>query len=505
MSHVGKAETFQDLSLALPAEGQELGRWLYTELRAAILDGRLKPGSRMPSTRGLAKQYALARGTVASAFEQLKNEGYVETTVGAGTFVSVRLPEESVPMGNGQTDVAVAPSLAGLSLRGQSAVDGVRLLPASHSVGRAFRSYEPAIDLFPVALWSRVAGRVLRNAPRSLYGQGDARGYLPLRRAIAEYVGPARGVRCNADQIIITSGTQQALDLVARLLLDPGDSVWLEDPCYPGALFAFRAAGANVVPVRVDREGLVVEDARRQHAGARLAYVTPANQFPLGVTMSPRRRDELLAWAAGQNAWIIEDEYDAEYRYSGPPLPSLQSLDRSGCVIYVGTFTKMLFNALRLGFIVLPERVVEPFAAARSFLDRHPPTLEQAILADFILEGHFGHHVRRMRQIYARRSHALSEAAHSLAGRLDVVQPASGMRTLGWVRTGQTDAAVAGRARALGLEVAALSEFTLRHSHPGALILGFAGCSSAELKRGVEVLESTLEVFPEELSASRGE
>ncbi len=501
---MGKAETFQDLSLVLPAEGQELGRWLYTELRAAILDSRLKPGSRMPSTRGLAKQYALARGTVASAFEQLKNEGYVETTVGAGTFVSVRLPEESVPV-ESPTDVAVAPSMAALALRGQSAVEGVRLLPASHSVGRAFRSYEPAIDLFPVALWSRVAGRVLRNAPRSLYGQGDARGYLPLRKAIAEYVGPARGVRCNADQIIITSGTQQALDLVARLLLDPGDAVWLEDPCYPGALFAFRAAGANVVPVPVDREGLVVEDARRQQAGARLAYVTPANQFPLGVTMSPRRRAELLAWAAGQNAWIIEDEYDAEYRYSGPPLPSLQSLDRSGCVIYVGTFTKMLFNALRLGFIVLPERIVEPFAAARSFLDRHPPTLEQAILADFILEGHFGHHVRRMRQIYARRSHALCEAAHSLAGKLDVMQPASGMRTLGWVRTGQTDAAVAGQARALGLEVAALSEFTVRHSHPSALILGFAGCSTAELKRGVEVLESTLEVFPEEMSASRGD
>jgi GntR family transcriptional regulator/MocR family aminotransferase len=213
--------------------------------------------------------------------------------------------------------------------------------------------------------------------------------------------------------------------------------------------------------------------------------------------MSPRRRIELLDWAASQNAWIVEDEYDAEYRYSGPPMPSLQSLDRSGCVIYVGTFTKMLFNALRLGFIVLPERVVESFAAARSFLDRHPPTLEQAILADFILEGHFGHHVRRMRQIYARRSQALCDASHRLAGRLDVMQAASGMRTLGWVRTGQNDAEVANRARRLGIEVAALSEFKLRHSHPSALILGFAGCSTAELKRGVDVLEGALEAFQE--------
>jgi GntR family transcriptional regulator/MocR family aminotransferase len=291
---------------------------------------------------------------------------------------------------------------------------------------------------------------------------------------------------------VVTSGAQQGLDLVARLLLDTGDAVWMEDPGYPGALFAFRAAGAKLVPVPVDREGLIVKEASRQHADARLAYVTPANQFPLGVTMSPRRRAELLDWAAGRNAWIVEDEYDAEYRYSGPPVPSLQSLDRSGCVIYLGTFTKMLFNSLRLGFIVLPERMVEPFAAARTILDRHPPTLDQAILADFILEGHFGHHVRRMRQIYARRMNAVCDAGHRLAGSLDLVHAVSGMRTIGWVRTGQKDAELARRARSLGLEVAALSDFTLGHPQPSALILGFAGCSTAELKRGVDVLEGAL-------------
>ena len=500
---MGKSETFQDLSLMPPGEGQELGRWLYGELRAAILDGRLKSGARMPSTRGLSKQYALARGTVAAAFDHLKDEGYLETTVGAGTFVAASIPKESIATYGCPADLVVEQSKAGLAARGHAAVDGVRLLPASHSVGRAFRSYEPAIDLFPVALWSRVAGRVLRNAPRSLYGQGDAMGYLPLRKAIAEYIGPARGVRCNADQIIVTSGTQQGLDLVARMLLDTGDAVWVEDPGYPGALFAFRAAGARVVPVPVDQDGLIVEEARNQQSEARVAYVTPANQFPLGVTMSPRRRIELLDWAAGRNAWIIEDEYDAEYRYSGPPVPSLQSLDRSGCVIYLGTFTKMLFNSLRLGFVVLPERIVEPFAAARTFLDRHPPTLEQAILTDFILEGHFGHHVRRMRQVYARRSIALRDASRDgLAGRLDVIPAVSGMRTLGWVRTGQNDTEVAGRARSLGLEVAALSDFALRHSHPSALILGFAGCSTAELKRGVEVLAGALDSFQTDTSVT---
>jgi len=494
---VGKTETFQDLSLTPSGQGDELGHWLYTELRAAILDGRLKPGSRLPSTRNLSKQYDLARGTAAAAFDILRSEGYVEAVVGSGTFVATRLPDESTPAPPaGVLDSAPA-SRAGLSIRGREAVRGIPLLPASHSLGRAFRSYEPAIDLFPVDLWSRVAGRVLRRAPRSLYGQGDAKGYLPLRRAIAEYTGAARGVRCHADQVIITSGAQQGLDLVCRMLLDPGDAVWMEDPGYPGASFALRAAGARITPVPVDREGLIVREARRLEPHAKLAYVTPANQFPLGAVLSHQRRCELLEWAAAADAWIVEDEYDAEYRYSGKPLPSLQSLDRSGCVIYVGTFTKMLFNSLRLGFLVLPERLVDPFTAARSFLDRHPPTLEQAVLAEFILDGHFGHHVRRMRQTYGRRIGTLCDAAHDrLAGLIEVVRADSGMRTIAWIRNGESDIEVANRARSAGLEVAAVSAFTVRYAHPPALILGFAGCASAELKRGVGVMASVFDHRP---------
>lgn len=494
---MGKAETFQDLSLAPPGEGQELGRWLYTELRAAIRDGRLRPGSRMPSTRNLSRQYALSRGTVMRAFDDLGNEGYIEGRVGAGTFVAVRLPDESMAARRDPAPAAVEPSQAGLANRGREAVEGIRPLPASHSVGRAFRPYEPAIDLFPVNLWSRVAGRVLRRAPRSLYGQGDARGYLPLRKAIAEWVGAARGVRCHTEQVIVTSGAQQGLDIVARLLLDPGDAVWMEDPGYPGAAFTLRAARARVVPVPVDSDGLNVAQACRQEPHARLAYVTPANQFPLGVALAHSRRLELLDWAARENAWVVEDEFDAEYRYFGAPLPSLQSLDRSGCVVYVGTFTKMLFNSLRLGFLVVPERVADAFAAARTFLDRHPPTLEQAILADFILEGHFGHHVRRMRQVYARRITALCEAARAeLGSALDVARADAGMRTVGWIKTGQDDKEVARRARLRGLELAALSEFTVRHFHPGALVLGFASCAPAELQRGVSVLAGALDRCP---------
>jgi GntR family transcriptional regulator / MocR family aminotransferase len=501
---MAKAESFQDLSLAPPGKSQELWRWLYTELRAAILDGRLKRGARIPSTRSLARQYGLSRGTVTSAFDQLLGEGYTRTQVGAGTFVAFGLPDQSMTARRNGHAPPLPPSTAKLASRALEAIEGVRMLPVSHSVGKAFRSYEPAIDLFPVNLWARVAARVLRRAPRSLYGHGSAGGYQPLRKAIAEYVGASRGVRCQAGQVIITSGAQQALDLVARMLLDSGDRVWQEDPGYPGARFTLRAAGAHLIPVPVDDDGLNVEAARKLAPGAKLAYVTPANQFPLGVTMSPHRRLALLDWAVSAGAWIVEDEYDAEYRYFGRPVAALQSLDQSGSVIYIGTFTKMLFNALRLGFLVLPERLVSAFEAARSFVDRHPPTLEQAILAEFITDGHFGHHVRRMRQTYAERMSVLKEAARKyLGGLIDVTDTAVGMRTTGWLHTRTSDSVAAQRARSLGLELTALSEFTVRHSHRPALILGFAGCNANELRRGVAVLAAALERRPV-LHQSRG-
>jgi GntR family transcriptional regulator/MocR family aminotransferase len=496
--HLAKAETFQDLSLIPPSPGEELWRWLYGELRAAILDGRLSRGARLPSTRSLAKQYKVARGTVMAAFDQLQSEGYTRAEVGGGTYVRSGLPDHAMSARKIVRAPNLPQSTADLSRRGLQMIEGVRLLPSSCSIAKAFRTYEPAVDLFPVDLWSRVAGRVLRKAPRSLYGNGNAAGYQPLRKAIADYVGSARGVRCSADQVVITSGAQQALDLAARILLDPGDRVWMEDPGYPGTRFAFRAAGARLIPVPVDDDGLDVQAARKLAPSARMAYVTPANQFPLGVTMSLDRRFELLQWAVKSGAWIVEDEYDAEYRYFGRPVAALQSLDRSGCVIYIGTFTKMLFNALRLGFLVLPERLVSAFEQVRSFTDRHPPTLDQAILSEFILDGHFGHHVRRMRQVYAERASVLQEAARKkLSGSIDVVYPAAGMRAIGWLAPGIPADAVLDRGRSLGLELTAVAEFSHRHRHPPALVLGFAACSPAELRRGIDVLADVFRRLPE--------
>ena len=339
-----------------------------------------------------------------------------------------------------------------------------------------------------------MASRVLRRAPRSLYGHGSAVGYLPLRRAIAEYVGGSRGVRCSAEQIIITSGTQQALDLIGRFLLSSGDQVWMEDPGYSRALQTFRATGARIVAVPVDADGLIVKAGRKLAPKAKLVYVTPANQFPMGVTMSADRRLELLRWAASVNAWIVEDEYDARVSLLRPSCGGFpQTLDSSGCVIYVGAFTKMLFNALRLGFIILPERLVEEFAAARSLVDLHPPTLDQAILAEFITEGHFGHHLRRMRQTYAERIDVLKTAADKhLDGVLDVVHAGAGIRTLGWLKTWKSDRDAAQQAQKLGLEVTPLSLFTTKHEQPPALMLGFAGCNPAELRRGISVIATAL-------------
>jgi GntR family transcriptional regulator/MocR family aminotransferase len=467
-------------------------RWLYTGLRSAIIEGRLKSGARLPSTRNLAAQYGLARGTVVAAFERLQAEGFVSSEVSAGTFV---LPPPGWEMSSPtkQRPSRQVNSRAAIARRTQSLLKTTFYFPASHSVGKAFRSNEPAIDLFPTELWARVAARVHRKAPRSLYGNGDAGGYAPLRRAIAEYVGHSRGVRCSAEQIIVTSGAQQALDLSARVLFDPGDEVWMEDPGYPGAAQTFQNAGASVIPIPVDRDGIDVATGIKSSPAARLVYVTPAHQFPLGAVMSAERRVELLSWAVRAGAWIIEDEYDAEYRYSGKPLASLHSLDRTGSVIYVGTFTKMLFNALRIGFIVVPERLVEAFRIARSFVDRHAPTLDQAVLTEFINEGHFGRHVRKMRQVYSDRSQLLAKEANKrLSGLLDVEHAQSGMSTVAWIKTPITEMALARRAGQVGLEVFPISSCVRKYEQKPALMLGFAGCNASEIKRGVSVLEAIL-------------
>jgi GntR family transcriptional regulator / MocR family aminotransferase len=478
------------LSLPAPPSGRSLYRWLYDELRAAILDGRLRPGSRLPATRDLASAYDLSRATIVTAFDQLKSEGYVEGRSGSGSYVSQVLPEQLLDVRGPRSEKRLPHRHVALSLYAR------RLPPfrgASPRPMRAFRANQPALDLFPTTLWAQVAARRLRRVSANLLAGGEALGYRPLRQAVADYLNRSRGVKCTADQVLILSGAQEALDRTARILLNPGEAVWMEEPGYPGAAIVFRAVGAHICPVAVDGEGLDLESGKKKWKPPRLVYVTPAHQFPLGVTMSLRRRLALLEWARRSGTLIFEDDYDSEYRYSGRPIPAMQGLDRSGVVMFAGSFSAVLFPALRLGYLVVPSDMVDIFAAAESVSTHHPPLLEQAILCDFITEGHFARHIRRMRELYAERLAVLLESARkNLAGLLEISSVEAGMQTVGWLKRGIRAESVAELAAARDVEVVPLSRYASGKSRREGLILGFAAVDPRELRRGVEELARVL-------------
>jgi GntR family transcriptional regulator/MocR family aminotransferase len=357
---------------------------------------------------------------------------------------------------------------------------------------RPFRAHIPAVDAFPSELWAQAVARRARDE-RLLLADGDARGYPPLCGAVAEYLRASRGVSCSAEQVVILPSTQQLLDLMARLVLDSGDAVWIEDPGYRGARAAFEAVGASVVPVPVDEAGLVVESGVRRAPNARLVYVTPSHQAPLGVTLSLERRMALLEWARERGRFVIEDDYDSEYRYESRPLPALQGLDRDGLVVHTGTFSKTLLPSLRLAYAVVPERLLDRFLAAKAIADRFTPPLLQAALADFIDHGHFGRHLRRMRELYAERRAALLDAlASELAGAVAVVGASAGLELSVRLEPGVDDAQVARDLAAAGLEVQALSRHAIEPLARGGLMLGFAPFSPARLRKAVALMRPVL-------------
>jgi GntR family transcriptional regulator/MocR family aminotransferase len=500
---MAKKSSTLPLNLRGPASGTPLYRWLYEELRSAILAGHLRPGARLPATRDLAAQYGLSRPTIVIAFEQLRSEGYVEGKVGSGTYVSETLPDELLQAPRAAGSMRAPRRRIHLSDYGRRlkalSQQTKRIIPVQAAQiqfrpARAFRAGQPALDAFPTTLWAQVAARRLRRVSASLLTGGDALGYRPLRQAVAEYLNTSRGVKCAPEQVLIISGVQQALDRTAHLLLDPGDRVWMEDPGYPRAALTFRAVGAEICPVSVDSEGLNLEAGQRRCPRPRLVYVTPAHQFPLGVTMSLRRRLSLLEWARRSRVIIFEDDYDSEYRYSGRPIPSLQGLDRAGVVIFAGSFTDALFPALRLGYLVVPADMVDIFASAESVSTHHPPLIDQAILCDFISEGHFARHVRRMRELYAERLSVLVECTQQrLAGLLEIPPVEAGLRTVGWLRSGISAERASQAAAKYEVEVLPLSRYAYGRPSRNGLVLGFAAVDSRELRRGVEQLGRALE------------
>jgi len=477
-----------------------LYRQIYEGVRAAILRGELTPGTRLPASRVLAAQLSVSRLTVVNGFEQLLAEGYLESRTGAGTFVASKIPDELLQVSaaekqnktarSNEEKIKISKFAARLS---ETRTRLTRFQNTPQNV--PFKNGLTAVREFPFDIWEKLAVRVYRRARYKISGYGEAAGYRPLREAVAAHFAASRGVRCDVEQIFITNGAQQALDLIGRVLLETGDRVWIEDPCYQEAFGVFRALGAQIVPVAVDDEGFDAA-AERRGAGAKLVYITPSHQYPTGVTMSLARRLSLLEWARKDDAWIVEDDYNSEFRYAGRPLASLQNLDHSGRVIYVGTFSKTIFPALRLGCLIVPASLIEFFRAARHSCDCHSPIFEQATLADFIAEGHFARHLRRMRTLYEKRQEMLvGEAEKNLQGLLKVAKAPSGMHLIGWLAEGFDEWKVAEKASENGLHLSPLADYCIERKLPAGVVLGYTGFDEKQIKAGVLKLKEILEKF----------
>lgn len=478
-----------ELLLALdPGAAEPLHRQLYGGIREAILSGRLPAGVRVPSTRRLARDLGVSRSTVLFAFDQLEAEGYLVGAVGSGSYVASAIPDHLLHDRREEPAALVR------------AARPPRIAARNHELRKflptptglypgAFTPGVPPVEEFPWSLWRRLAARRDRHLEKRRLFHGSSAGYFPLREAIAAHLAASRGVRCAAGQVFVLASAQEALELVCRVLVDPGDAVWLEDPAYGGSRAALVAAGARIVPVPVDGEGLMVERGVAAEPRAGLALVSPSHQFPVGVTLSLERRLALLQWAAGSGAWIVEDDYDSEYRHAGRPLTALQGLDSADRVLYVGTFNKTLFPALRLAYLIVPESLVEWILAMRRIGGQHAPTLEQMTLADFLVEGHYGRHLRRLRVVCRERRDALLAAARrELPDLLAITHADTGLHSVGWLPAGADDRKVSAAALEQGVLTTAVSTLHMGPCPRGGLILGYGGLTPEEIAEGMRRL-----------------
>jgi len=455
---------------------------VYRAIRSAILDATLQVGDRLPSTRTLAADLAISRSTAEAAYAQLEDEGYLRRGVGSGSFVSAGPPQRKDRMRR------LPPADQVLSARGTQIAEAGACTDAR--AARAFSAGMPALDSFPVDTWQKLLARHARQDAAGWMMYGDPQGLPALREAIAQYLSLSRGVDCDAGQVIILTSSQQALGLVAMMMLDEGDAVWMEDPGYRGAQAAFAGAGAKIVPVPVDTEGMQVDAALRMQPRARLAYVTPSHQYPLGMSLSLPRRLQLLEWARQAGAWIVEDDYDSEFHYDSRPLSAIHGLDRHERVLYVGTFSKVMFPGLRIAYLVVPESMVPAFVTARTQADGHTSPFLQAVLADFMLEGHFMAHVRRMRELYrARRDIFMEEIERHLGGMLEP-QPAQGGLQAACLLADQrlSDKRLAGMATDAGIELPLLSRLYLGEERKNGFVMGYSALTPAQIREGAKTL-----------------
>ncbi len=492
-----KSSTSPLVSAHLPLDrntGVPLYRQIYGGFRRAILDGLLRPGQRIPSTRALAAELEVSRFPVLAAYEQLLHEGYLAGRIGAGTFVSATLPDHALQ------PVRVA-KVAGRS-RGPAHAPRIvrqaqeRERPSRDGGLRPFRVSLPGLDQFPHAAWARLVARHARALTPALMAYGDPAGLDELRSAVGQHLRTARAVRCEADQVLILSGSQAALRISASVLLARGDVVAVEEPGYLGARAALLASGAELLPIPVDGEGLDVPALRAVGTRVRAVYVTPSHQYPLGMSMTAARRMELLSWAERHDAWLLEDDYDSEYRYVSRPLGSLQGMDAHGRVIYIGTFSKVLFPSIRVGYLVVPPALRNRFLEAREALDIFSPTLCQLALAEFLRDGHFARHLRRMRAVYLGRRAALLEGlARHCAGRLTLVNADAGLHAATLLPAGVDDVAVVDRMDAHALTATALSTCYAGPASRSGLLLGFGGFEERRILDAAQALGEVVRQF----------
>ena len=472
---------------------------IYGELRQSILSGQLAAGMRLPSSREMAAALHVSRNTVKDAYEQLIAEGYLDASIGSGTYVTRRLPDDLLSTcRSGSTPSSGEPTSRATPPNRTVSRFGNAMRPFGYGVMRQsqketlspFAIGTPALDAFPIDLWARIASSVNRRMqPWQLGPNQDPLGYRPLREAIANYLNAVRGVRCHADHILIVSGSQKGLYLIAKALLNSGDGVWLEEPGYGGSQGVVRILQSDISPVPVDREGIDVAQGKVLNTAARVAFVTPSHQFPLGYTMSLLRRLQLLQWAEEAGSWIVEDDYDSEFRYSGRPLAALQGLDTNARVIYVGTLSKVLFPALRLGYLILPPDLVDLFVGVKLPIDIYPPLANQMVAAEFISQGHFARHIRRMLALYAERRDALiGTIERELAGALMLGPSECGMHVAGWLANDLDEEAIARRAAAAGIPIGRLSRYYFGKEKRSGLLLGFTSAPVTEIVRGVQLL-----------------
>ena len=475
-----------------------LYRQIYETIRSAILSGEFQAGRQLPASRDLAKQLSISRMTVLNAYDQLTAEGYIETKAGAGTFVARHLPEEflTAPKIKRQNEESeISPRKLKFSAYAKTVAKESSVIRRYNQITLPipFQHGLAAVEEFPFDVWNKLTNKSYRFLKRQNFGYGEPAGFLPLREAIATHLKSVRAVNCTPEQVIVTTGAQQAFDFIGRVFIESGAEVLMENPCYFGVKQSFQTFGAKFVPVQVDAEGFNIQTVLKKNQKARLAYVTPSHQFPLGVMMTLSRRLQLLEWAKQSDAWIIEDDYDSEFRYTGRPLPSLQGLDRSGRVLYVGTFSKTVFPALRLGCLVVPEDLIEIFTSVRAVSGSQSPLADQATLAEFISEGHFSRHIRRMRRLYEERQDILvSEIKKHLVGELEVKSLIAGMHVIGWLPEGADDKQIVERAAEAGIKTASVSSHSLTKQKRGGLILGYTAIGEKQIKSGVNKLASVL-------------